>query len=128
MLLGGGEAVSNPTREKVQGWIDRGDWGGEGMDPLIDNACWLALSYLRALDTRDELQSILEDGYRPEGVSEDGYPYWVANRVAEAAKKFDGGDDNSEEDPMLTEGQRRRRQEAQRCSHGIPRKECGSDE
>jgi hypothetical protein len=54
----------------------------------------MAQAYLRALDMRDELQPILEDGYRNEGVSEDGYPYWVANRVAKAIKKFDGGSDD----------------------------------
>lgn len=47
-----------PTREEVKEWIETGDWGGEGMDVLIVNACRLAEAHLRALDVIDAAEAL----------------------------------------------------------------------
>ena len=60
-------------------------------------------AYLHALDMRDELTTSHTKGF-------------LYRDTPSILKKFDGG--NSEPVP----------EEAQRCSHGIPRKECGDDD
>ena len=53
---------------------------------------------IRAIDLRDALQAAIEIEGRDEGVTADGYPYWIAGRIREEIKKFDGGDDEQNHD------------------------------
>ncbi len=84
--------MSNPTRELIEHWMDHHDQS----EPC---SCWICRSLrmnLLALDMRDEILDAYEE--HPGKA--------IVHRVMRAVREFN---DNSEEDPMLTEGQRRRR-------------------
>ena len=73
--------MDNPTREEVK------------LYRLGSHCCLMcdkiAKAYLCALDMRDALKEALQDDGRNEGITKDGYPYWIAGRIQEEIKKFD---------------------------------------
>ncbi len=90
--------MSNPTREEVVRWLKDNRYVPEGVwsELRAERIAILGAAYLCALDMRDEILDAYEE--HPEKA--------IVHRVMGAVREFN---DNSEEDPMLTEGQRRRR-------------------
>lgn len=100
--------MSNPTREEVEKSLKV---GMEGCHSFACECyqCRLEKSYLHALNMVDEVKQGLNGPIESADTVEEALIV-----ISDAVKKFEG---NSSK-PVPEE----------RCSHGIPRKECGSDD
>lgn len=93
--------MSNPTRAEVEGHLRAHSEDANkhhnlnGQFVCHCSACHFGRGCLRGLGMRDALSAAIKTDGRDEGVTEDGYPYWISGRIADEIKKFDEGDDGS---------------------------------
>ncbi len=80
------------SREEAGRWLKA--WHETGIPPIAGRR--LLRAYLHALDMRDALERIITGEGRDEGITDDGFPYWIARRVMEEIQKFNGGGDGQE--------------------------------